>query len=81
LFEFEQAVKEIVSDLKDSDKNKILKNIRAEGKDKKSWKYFRDKNIISLEQFDRINEAYDDLLEQYRVINSSKYPNKKYDNL
>ena len=81
LFEFEQAVKEIVSDLKESNKNKILKNIRAEGKDKKSWKYFRDKNIISLEQFDRINEAYDDLLEQYRVINSSKYPNKKYDNL
>lgn len=81
--EFLSFLNDYLKDNKISEESKkvLIENAKADKKTKKSWYYYYKKNIITLQQLDDIQDKYNDLLEQYRIIDSVKYPNKKYENL
>lgn len=77
--DFIDRLKVALASLKKGTLDEIIKNVTD--KDSKSWYYFYKQNKITLEQLDTINDIYKDLLDQYRMIDFNKYPNKKYENL
>ena len=68
-------------DLSKQSKKALIDNAKADKKSKKSWYHYYKNNTITLQQLDTIQDKYNDLLEQYRLIDSTKYPNKKYEKL
>ena len=79
--DFVAELQEQLSELPKKAFDEIIKNAKADRKDKKSWYVYYKQKKITLAQLDTINGIYNELLEKYRVIDSTKYPNKKYQNL
>lgn len=67
--------------LSEDTKKILIDNAKADKKTKKSWYHYYKNNTITLQQLDDIQDKYNDLLELHRLIDSTKYPNKKYENL